>query len=78
MGIIAGVAFGIAFSQVVYSVVQSLDYLLPCLLLRFPSLSSRFSAWLPVPLGKADRWGQTSLLVSPQVICLLIFLFQLK
>lgn len=28
--------------------------------------------------GKADRWGQRSLLIRSQVICLLIFLFQLK
>lgn len=75
MGIIAGVAFGIAFSQVTLRPGLALPPLSPAR----ASLPGPQMLWRPPPAwGKADRWGQSSLLISPQVICLSIFLFQLK
>ena len=74
MGIIAGVAFGIAFSQVILR--SDLAFPLSPALLSFPGLQILWRP--PRAWGKADGWGQNSLLISPQVICLLIFLFQLK
>lgn len=74
MGIIAGVAFGIAFSQVGCVIVRS-GLASPSLLPWLPSPGS-----LPGPPGPWERLidGVSSLLISPQVICLLIFLLQLK
>lgn len=49
MGIIAGVAFGIAFSQVAYCNPAVGSILSPASWLSFPSLVSRSAACLPVP-----------------------------
>lgn len=56
----------------------STDGAFPSLPVLFASLTSRFSACLPVLWGMLIDGGQRFLLIRPQVICLLIFLFQLK